>query len=665
MKQLLIITLLSVSMIGVAQSKYFEQSLEWQASGNHNANSVLEDEHGNYVLVGSLKNVDIPVWRSCLIKTDNYGNLLDTVEYLPAPNHETVVWDLVIDTINHTYAMSGFINNYDIDPPNSDAYFLLTDTMGNILQETFINNSDTVVNCSYVLYRANDGGYMLAGFSWPNNPNYRRMPYMARLDAAGAYVWDSAYVDVSPGLYSFIAEGNNSKNGNYYVCGITNLTANYTKDGYLAEIDDTGTILWQKVYGEGNQTEEYIGGVLDSYEGGLALAAYSDSSATGVRAGLMRTDSVGNTLWSDLNYFSRGGVSGGIIQLPDSSYVISGYYGKDVYPYDLDAEIVKFSKSGEHLWTRHYGNEPYDEYIYDMIASTDGSLVFCGRQEHESSVGAYFLKTNCMGLLTLPQANFYYVPLPNSPQDLVFFSTSQYVYSDSLDGGHFIWDFGDGSALAQSQYTTYLHTYATAGVYNITLTAIVCNDTSRYTQTICVGSPSFAPLFSYQTNSLTATFINQSTGVTQNQGTFSWNFGDGATSVEQNPMHTYTQSGSYTVELQAIVCEDTLVYRQTVVVVATGIEASPLTPPKEGEIQEGEIRVLPNPANEQISINSVKPLSGTFVLYDVLGKEVARQVLLANGTSVKTQHLPSGIYLYQIINPQNQTLQHGKLSILH
>jgi hypothetical protein len=75
--------------------------------------------------------------------------------------------------------------------------------------------------------------------------------------------------------------------------------------------------------------------------------------------------------------------------------------------------------------------------------------------------------------------------------------------------------------------------------------------------------------------------------------------------------------------------------------------------------------VLPNPANEQISINSLKPLSGTFVLYDVLGKEVARQVLSANNTSVKTEHLPSGIYLYQIINPQNQTLQYGKVSILH
>ena len=656
MKQLLIITLLSLSMIGIAQSKYFEQSLEWQASGNHNANSVLEDEHGNYVLVGSLKNVDIPVWRSCLIKTDNYGNLLDTVEYLPAPNHETVVWDLVIDTINHTYAMSGFINNYDIDPPNSDAYFLLTDTMGNILQETFINNSDTVINCSYVLYRANDGGYMLAGFSWPNNPNYRRMPYMARLNATGAYVWDSAYVDVSPGTYAYLYGGNKAKNGNYYVCGIVNLTIYDTKDGYVAEIDDTGNIVWQQIYsGASIYDQESINDVIDSYEGGLAIAGMTEPDNEAEYGGLMKTDSVGNVLWSNLTHFKNGDAGGGLIQLPDSSYVLSGSYVKSVYPYDRDAEIVKFSKSGEHLWTRHYGNEPYDEYIYDMIASTDGSLVFCGRQEHESSVGAYFLKTNCMGLLTLPQANFYYVPLPDSPQDIVFFSTSQYVYSDSLDGGHYIWDFGDGSPLAQSQYTTYLHTYAVAGVYNITLTAVVCNDTSRYTQTICVGSPSFAPLFSYQTNNLTATFINQSTGVTQNQGTFSWNFGDGATSVEQNPMHTYTQSGSYTVELQAIVCNDTLIYRQTVVVVATGI------PPVEKKMWT----ISPNPADTQLTINSVKPLSVTFVLYDVLGRDLAKQTLSSTTTQLSTAHLPAGVYLYQIINPQKQTLQYGKLSILH
>jgi hypothetical protein len=169
------------------------------------------------------------------------------------------------------------------------------------------------------------------------------------------------------------------------------------------------------------------------------------------------------------------------------------------------------------------------------------------------------------------------------------------------------------------------------------------------------------------TAALTATFQNLSQFVYPDSidgGHYIWDFGDGTTSAQINPTHTYTQGGNYTVSLTAVVCSDTSVFVQNVSTWAVGIEASPLPPPK-----EEEIRVLPNPANEQISIS---PPSGgwgvqthTFVLYDVLGKEVARQVLLANGTSVKTQHLPSGIYLYQIINPQNQTLQYGKVSILH
>jgi hypothetical protein len=111
-----------------------------------------------------------------------------------------------------------------------------------------------------------------------------------------------------------------------------------------------------------------------------------------------------------------------------------------------------------------------------------------------------------------------------------------------------------------------------------------------------------------------------------------------------------------------VVCSDTSVYTLPISTYAVGINQ---VLPLEGGVRGGLCTVLPNPANEQISINSLKPLSGTFVLYDVLGKEVARQVLSANNTGVKTEHLPSGIYLYQIINPQNQTLQYGKVSILH
>ena len=45
----------------------------------------------------------------------------------------------------------------------------------------------------------------------------------------------------------------------------------------------------------------------------------------------------------------------------------------------------------------------------------------------------------------------------------------------------------------------------------------------------------------------TITFVNNSTNATS----YSWDFGDGTTSAELNPMHTYSTAGSYTVTLTA------------------------------------------------------------------------------------------------------------------
>ena len=73
--------------------------------------------------------------------------------------------------------------------------------------------------------------------------------------------------------------------------------------------------------------------------------------------------------------------------------------------------------------------------------------------------------------------------------------------------------------------------------------------------------------------------------------------------------------------------------------------------------------IYPNPASNQLHITSTIP--ATFVLYDLLGRAV-RQVGLGSGTvQVSVLGLPAGTYFYQIINPQKQILQHGKLSIVH
>ena len=58
--------------------------------------------------------------------------------------------------------------------------------------------------------------------------------------------------------------------------------------------------------------------------------------------------------------------------------------------------------------------------------------------------------------------------------------------------------------------------------------------------------------FTFVQNSQTAPSLITFTNTSQNATSYSWNFGDGASSTDVNPTHTYTQSGTYSVILAAI-----------------------------------------------------------------------------------------------------------------
>ena len=51
--------------------------------------------------------------------------------------------------------------------------------------------------------------------------------------------------------------------------------------------------------------------------------------------------------------------------------------------------------------------------------------------------------------------------------------------------------------------------------------------------------------FTYSADELTLTFSSSSTDA----DTYAWDFGDGGTSTQENPSHTYSTAGTYSVEL--------------------------------------------------------------------------------------------------------------------
>ncbi len=113
------------------------------------------------------------------------------------------------------------------------------------------------------------------------------------------------------------------------------------------------------------------------------------------------------------------------------------------------------------------------------------------------------------------------------------------------------WTFGDGgTATAQNPS----HTYTAAGVYTVALTATGPggSDTDTKTNYVTVGDPPPVAGFSGTPTTgaapLGVTFTDATTGPVT---AWAWTFGDGGTSTAQNPSHTYTAAGVYTVALTA------------------------------------------------------------------------------------------------------------------
>jgi len=117
--------------------------------------------------------------------------------------------------------------------------------------------------------------------------------------------------------------------------------------------------------------------------------------------------------------------------------------------------------------------------------------------------------------------------------------------------GRYYWNFGDNDTFSS---TTALinHSYKKTGIYNVTLKVVNsygCVDSVTYNKYIAVDSipvPKFTVSSSGCKNS-PIIFNNTSTGA----ATYSWNFGDNTTSSQKQPIHTYSDTGTFTIKLYA------------------------------------------------------------------------------------------------------------------
>lgn len=152
-------------------------------------------------------------------------------------------------------------------------------------------------------------------------------------------------------------------------------------------------------------------------------------------------------------------------------------------------------------------------------------------------------------------------------------SQASFVYSPIRDicGGilNYQWDFGDGF---QSNLSNPVHSYSSIGFYNVKL---VINTISGYsdsiTKQIKVGRKPGSNFTAPSSCSFLPIQFMDGSVFGDTVARWFWDFGDGQTSTSQNPVHTYTQAGSYPVSLTLYgktSCDSTI----TKNVVITGVD---------------------------------------------------------------------------------------------
>lgn len=163
---------------------------------------------------------------------------------------------------------------------------------------------------------------------------------------------------------------------------------------------------------------------------------------------------------------------------------------------------------------------------------------------------------------TFPPFPTCFVYIDALPTDTLTYNFFGYYFGQdsSSVGVSYLWDFGDGNTSTEQNP---IHTYAQDGFYLVTLTIVGSDGCSTsYTYLVQTGIPLFPEcsgyiLYTQDTALSVTTFafdaqLFDAIGNPTQASSYLWDFGDGNTSTEAAPTHTYAAEGVYTVQLHAL-----------------------------------------------------------------------------------------------------------------
>lgn len=146
--------------------------------------------------------------------------------------------------------------------------------------------------------------------------------------------------------------------------------------------------------------------------------------------------------------------------------------------------------------------------------------------------------------------------------------------------------------------------------------------------------------------------MNTTSGATA----FNWDFNDGTTSTQQNPVHAYNNTGNYEITLIARngQCLDTTKQQITVIQGTVGLQ--------DIKTKDGSF-IYPNPATDELFIRLEETSSATATIFSLLGDKVGNYRLVQGNNRIPLNGLPAGKYIISITGNEDDFTQVFKLVV--
>jgi len=293
----------------------------------------------------------------------------------------------VIQTLDSGYAVVGSTSAFG--GGQSDIYLTKISKKGVVLWHQAIGGAGIEKGNS--LIQTPDSGFTITGYSNSDGTGGYDV-YLAKTDKNGVLEWSNTYGgfdwDFGNSLIRTIA-------GDYVICGSTYSAGKGNGDVYLLKTNSSGVLLWDSAYGGDN--EDVGNSVSEANGGGYFITGYTKSFGKGNEdVYLLKTDINGNLLWTKTygGPLEEKGNEGK--PTADGGYIVISA-AKSFSPTNhYENWLLKTDALGDIVWTQRDANS-YNRVSTSVCQTADGGYIFAGHLDISSDYNMFLYKTNPTG----------------------------------------------------------------------------------------------------------------------------------------------------------------------------------------------------------------------------------------------------------------------------